>query len=71
VVLRQDHRGGEQLFLDSAGATVFTHNRDGGVRQSPLFVSALGVSSYTYAEAVTDQRMADWVRVQIKRAGVL
>lgn len=65
VVLRQDHRPGEKLFLDWAGATLSIHHRDGSVTQSPLFVSALGVSSYTYAEAVTDQQMANWLKVQM------
>ena len=29
VVLRQDHRPGEKLFLDWAGATISIHHRDG------------------------------------------
>jgi transposase len=65
VVLRQDHRPGEKLFLDWAGATIPIHHRGGSVTQAPLFVSALGVSSYTYAEAVTDQQMANWLKVQM------
>lgn len=64
VVLRQDHRAGEKLFLDWAGATIAIHAGDGSVTQAPLFVSALGVSSYTYAEAVPDQQMANWLKVQ-------
>jgi len=64
VVLRQDHRPGEKLYLDWAGATIPIHHRDGTVTQAPLFVSALGVSSYTYAEATTDQQMANWLKVQ-------
>lgn len=65
VVLRQDHRPGEKLFLDWAGATISIHHRDGSVTAAPLFVSALGVSSYTYAEAVSDQQMANWLKVQM------
>lgn len=65
VVLRQDHRPGDKLFLDWAGATIPIHHRDGSVTQAPLFVSALGVSSYTYAEAVSDQQMANWLKVQM------
>jgi len=64
VVLRQEHRAGEKLFLDWAGATIPIHHRDGSLTQAPLFVSALGVSSYTYAEAVADQQMANWLKVQ-------
>ena len=65
VVLRQDHRPGEKLFLDWAGAIISIYHRDGSVTAAPLFVSALGVSSYTYAEAVADQQMANWLKVQM------
>lgn len=65
VVLRQDHRPGEKLFLDWAGATIPVHQPGGGIRPAALFVSALGASSYTYAEAVPDQQMANWLKVQI------
>jgi transposase len=65
LVMRQDHRPGEKLFLDWAGATIPIYHRDGVVAQAPLFVSALGVSSYTYAEAVADQQMANWLQVQM------
>ncbi len=65
VVLRQEHRAGEKLFLDWAGATIPIHHRDGSVHPAPLFVCALGVSSYTYAEATTDQQMASWLKVQM------
>ena len=65
VVMRQDHHPGEKLFLDWAGATIAIHQADGTTRQAPLFVSAMGASSYTYAEAVTDQQMGNWLKVQI------
>jgi transposase len=65
VVMRQDHRPGEKLFLDWAGATIPIYLSDGTTRQAPLFVSALGASSYTYAEAVSDQQMGNWLKVQI------
>jgi len=65
VVLRQEHRPGEKLFLDWAGATIAIHHADGAVIQAPLFVSALGVSSYTYAEATANQQMENWLKVQM------
>jgi len=65
VVLRQEHRAGEKLFLDWAGATIPIHHCDGSVHPAPLFVCALGVPSYTYAEATTDQQMASWLKVQM------
>lgn len=65
VVLRQERRPGEKLFIDWAGATIPIHQADGTVRQAPLFVSALGVSSYTCAEATPNQQMESWLKVQM------
>ena len=65
VVLRQEHRPGEKLFVDWAGATIAIHHGDGTVTNAPLFVSALAVSSYTYAEAAPNQQMEHWLKVQI------
>ena len=62
--MRQDHKPAEKLFLDWAGATIPIHHADGTTRPAALFVSALGASSYTYAEAVDDQQMANWLKVQ-------
>lgn len=65
VVLRQEHRPGEKLFIDWAGATLPIYAADGGIHPAALFVSALGVSSYTYAEAVANQQMENWLKVQM------
>jgi transposase len=52
VVLCQDHKAGERLFVDWAGATIPVCTAETGeVWQAPLFVAVLGASSYTYAEA--------------------
>jgi hypothetical protein len=48
VVLRQVHKPGEKMFLDWAGVTIPIHDRHTGQTwQAALFVSTLGVSSYT------------------------
>jgi transposase len=48
VVLRQEHKAGEKLFVDWAGTTIPIHDPRGGpVRQAHLFVAVLGASSYT------------------------
>ena len=61
VVLRQQHRAGEKLFVDYAGATVPVENpQTGEVRQAQVFVAVLGASSYTYAEATWSQDLANW-----------
>lgn len=66
VVLRQEHRAGEKLFVDYAGATVPIHNDNGEVWQGAIFVAVLGDSSYTYAEAGLTQGLADWISAHMR-----
>ena len=62
VVLRQEHRAGEKLFVDYAGPTVAVQDPGTGeVRQAQLFVAVLGASSYTFAEATWTQALPDWI----------
>jgi transposase len=62
VVLRQEHRAGEKLFVDYAGQTIAVQDpATGEVREAQLFVSVLGASNYTYAEATWTQGLGDWI----------
>lgn len=62
VVLRQEYKAGEKLFVDWAGPTIPIYSRtDGEVRQAHLFVAVLGASSYTFAEATLDEQMIHWL----------
>jgi transposase len=62
LVLRQEHRPGEKLFVDWAGATIPVYDsQTGEVHPAALFVAVLGASNYTYAEANEDQQMASWI----------
>ena len=66
VVLRQEHKPGEKMFVDWAGATIPVHDRHTGqVWQAALFVAALGASSYIWAEATPDQQMESWLRAHV------
>jgi transposase len=66
VVLRQEHKTGEKMFVDWAGATIPVYDRNTGQAwPAPLFVAALGASSYTYAEAARDQQMESWLRMHV------
>ena len=59
LVMRQEHRAGEKLFIDYAGQTVPVVNRETGeVREAPVFVAVFGASSYTFAEATWTQTLA-------------
>src|SRR5438445_164990 len=55
VVLRQEHKAGEKMFVDWAGATIPVYDATTGQAwPASLFVSVLGASSYTYAEATRE-----------------
>jgi hypothetical protein len=65
--MRQTHKAGERLFIDSAGPTIALV--DGGTVS--IFVAALGASSYCYAQATNAQTAADWLGADSQGAGVL
>ena len=66
VVLRQEHKAGEKMFVDWAGATIPVYDRHSGQAwPAALFVAALGASSYTWAEATRDQQMEAWLRAHV------
>jgi len=61
-VMRQEHRGGEKLFVDYAGQTVDIYDLPSKqIRPAQIFISALGASNYTYAEATWTQSLPDWI----------
>lgn len=67
LVLRQEHRAGERIFVDYAGPTVPIHNQASGeLWQAAIFVAVLGASSYTYAEATPTQGLADWIGAHMR-----
>src|SRR5205823_1541438 len=62
LVLRQEHRAGEKMFVDYAGATIPVHDPETGeVHAAAVFVAVLGASSYTFAEATTGQDLRNWI----------
>jgi len=62
IVMRQDHRAGEKLFVDYAGQTIPVVDRGTGeIREAQIFVAVLGASNYTYAEATWTQGLPDWI----------
>lgn len=65
VVMRQEHRPGERMFLDWAGAVIPIQQADGTILPAALFVSALGISSYTFAEALPNKQMESFLKAQI------
>ena len=62
LVMRQDHRAGEKLFVDYAGQTVPVIDRTTGeIHEAQIFVAVMGASNYTYAEATWSQKLPDWI----------
>jgi transposase len=67
VVLRQEHQPGEKMFVDWAGSTIPIHDAQGGPLQAGhLFVAVLGASSYTYAEATSDEQLSNWIGAHVR-----
>jgi len=59
--LRQEHRGGEKLFVDYSDGLSIADTLTGEMTLTQLFVSVWGASSYTYAEATLSQTLPDWI----------
>ena len=67
LVLRQEHRAGEKMFVDYAGATIPIYDpRTGEVQPAAVFVAVLGASSYTFAEATSGQDLRNWIGSHIR-----
>lgn len=66
VVLRQEHRAGEKMFVDWAGATISLHDRrTGEIAPASLFVAVLGASTYTFVRATLSQDLGNWVESHV------
>ncbi len=67
LVMRQEHKAGEKLFVDFPGAKIPVYDERTGevLFEAELFVAALGASSYLYAEAVRSQELLHWVTAHV------
>jgi transposase len=66
LVMRQNHQGGEKLFIDFSGLTLDIINRETGeVWQAQVFVATLGASNYTYAEVLSSQALGPWLQAHV------
>ena len=67
LVMRQEQRAGEKLFVDYAGQTVPVVDRETGEkRDAQVFVAVLGASSYTFGEATWTQTLPDWTASHVR-----
>ena len=65
LVMRQDYRAGEKMFVDYADQTVPLVDRvTGEIHEAQIFIAVLGASNYTYAEATWSQSLNDKISVR-------
>jgi transposase len=59
LIMRQEHVAGQKMFVDIAGQTVPIYDREteAKILEAQIFVSALGASSYIYAEALPSHKL--------------
>jgi transposase len=67
LVMRQEHRAGEKLFVDFPGDKLPIYDRRTGevALHAELFVAVMGASNYLYAEAVACQQLAPWIDAHV------
>ena len=62
AVMHFEHEAGDKLFLDYAGKKLsYVQYGSGEIIECEFFVSVLGYSQYTYAEASISQRKEDFI----------
>lgn len=67
VVMRQEHRAGEKLFVDFSGDGVDIINpTTGEVTTAKLFVAVLGASNLTYVEPVLSEDLPSWTGCHVR-----
>lgn len=64
--MHQEHKAGDKMFVDYCGQTMPVIDKESGdVHQAEIFVSVLGASSYTYAEAFWSQSLSEWIAAHV------
>lgn len=66
ITLRQNHKGGEKLFIDYSGKKTSIFNKEKNTQEVEIFVGVLAASGYAYAEASNSQKLPDWVSSNIR-----
>ena len=59
--MRQDHKGGEKLFVDYGEGLSLLDPQSSDPITTQLFVAVWGASTYTFAEATLTQQLPDWI----------
>ena len=64
--MRQDHRGGEKLFVDYGEGLSLIDPQSGESITTELFVAVWGASNYSFAEATLTQQLPDWIGSHVR-----
>ncbi len=65
--MRQHHVAGDKVFVDYSGKKIaIVDPGNGASRSAEIFVSVLGASNYTYAEATWTQTLPDWIGAHVR-----
>ncbi len=66
LVMRQEHRAGEKVFVDWAGDKIRIVDGDTGeARPASLFLAVLGCSNFTFAEVFPNEKSPSWIRAHV------
>jgi len=67
VVMRQEHKAGEKLFVDFPGRRIPIYDPKTGAvaMEAELFVAVLGASNYLYADVLASQELMHWVSAHV------
>jgi len=67
VVMRQQHKAGEKLFVDWAGDTLaYVDPESGEVSAAHIFLAVLGFSNYTFARAYANERTESFLDAHVR-----
>ncbi len=68
--MRQEHRGGEKLFIDYSDGLSIVDALTGELTLTQLFLAVWGASNYTYAEATLSQTLPDWIGSHVRALSI-
>ena len=64
--MRQEHRGGEKLFVDYGEGLNLVDPQTGESIKTEMFVAVWGASNYTFVEATLSQQLPDWIGSHVR-----
>jgi transposase len=66
AVMHIDHKPGEEMFVDWAGAKMKVIDRETGeIKEACIFVSTIGASAYPYVEAFPSEGLENWITAHV------